>query len=228
MSAPLRLVIFDVDGTLVDSQADILAAMAHAFAAVDAAMPPRAAVLGIVGLSLPQAMARLAPHLPEADHAGMIARYKAAYMGLRAANGVAASSPLYPHVADMLAEIHKWDAVLMGVATGKSARGLAKLIDGHGLAHHFVTRQVADHHPSKPHPSMLRAALAETGVAPRDAVMVGDTTYDMEMARAAGIAAVGVSWGYHDVAALTPLADAMIDDMRDLPAVLNGFAGRAR
>ena len=87
--------------------------------------------------------------------------------------------------------------VLLGIATGKSRRGLDKLIEGHGLEGLFVTQQVADFHPSKPHPSMILQAMADTGVAPAQTVMIGDTGYDMEMAAAAGVPGIGVTWGYH-------------------------------
>lgn len=215
----LRLVIFDVDGTLVDSQGDILAAMGAAFAQAGQPAPDRAQVLGIVGLSLDVAIPQLAPGLPGDMHARMVDWYKDAYMQLRAQGGVQASSPLYPHVRPVLDALHARPETLLGVATGKSRRGLDKLLDGHGLRHLFLTRQVSDHHPSKPHPSMLLAALSETGVEPQDAVMVGDTEFDIEMARAAGIPAIGVSWGYHPRARLSG-ARHVIDDIRALPDIL--------
>nr|WP_309503055.1 HAD-IA family hydrolase [uncultured Roseovarius sp.] len=219
MSHPLRLVIFDVDGTLVDSQDDIARAMAHAFDSVGAPVPERSAILGIVGLSLDVAMARLAPDLDTATHARLVDGYKAAYMSLRATAGTAQSSPLYPGARAVLDTLHAEPETLLGVATGKSRRGLDKLLEGHGLEAMFVTQQVADFHPSKPHPAMIAAALAETGVDARAAVMVGDTSYDMEMAKAAGIAAIGVSWGYHPVSALGA-ADLVIDRFSDLPGAL--------
>jgi phosphoglycolate phosphatase len=219
MTGRLRLVIFDVDGTLVDSQGDILAAMRAGFEAVGEVAPPRETILGIVGLSLDVAVARLAPHLPEAARREIVEGYKAAYMTLRAGQGVALSSPLYPQARETLDALRGVPEVLLGVATGKSARGLAKLVEGHALEGYFVTRQVADHHPSKPHPAMLRAALAETGVDPRDAVMVGDTSYDMEMARAAGIAGIGVTWGYHRAEALGAAAR-LVGDFGQLGTVL--------
>ncbi len=219
MSPPLRLIVFDVDGTLVDSQGDIVAAMAHAFDRADHPLPDRAAILSVVGLSLDVAVARLAPGLPAARHAQMVDWYKDAYVNLRARNGIAESSPLYPYALDTLAALHAVPENLLGVATGKSRRGLDKLLDGHGLRPFFVTAQVADHHPSKPHPAMLHAALSATGVAARDAVMVGDTVYDMEMARAAGVPFVGVSWGYHAPAALSGAA-AVLEDFRALPATV--------
>jgi phosphoglycolate phosphatase len=216
----LRLVVFDVDGTLVDSQADILGAMAAAFGALGLPGPEREAVLGIVGLSLDHAMPRLAPDLPASAHAELVYRYKEAYAGLRARGRVNETSPLYPGTRQMLERLAREAEVLLGIATGKSRRGLDVLLEAHGLTHHFVTQQVADHHPSKPHPSMLRAALAETGVEARDAVMVGDTSYDMDMARAAGMRAVGVRWGYHADPALAA-ADVLIDSCADLPGALD-------
>jgi phosphoglycolate phosphatase len=173
------------------------------------------------------AVARLAPHLPADVRARIVADYKTAYMGLRAEAGVAHSSPLYPHARATLEALHAVPETLLGVATGKSARGLDKLLDGHDLRPYFVTRQVADHHPSKPHPSMIRAALAETGVAPENAVMVGDTSFDMEMAQAAGITGIGVSWGYHRPEALGAAAR-IVEDFRDLAGVLEDVWGGMR
>lgn len=214
-----RLVIFDVDGTLVDSQGDIVASMHHAFAEFGAPAPARAAIVGIIGLSLNVAMARLAPDLDARSHDALVEAYKRSYMSLRAQAGAAQSSPLFPGTRAMLDDIAARDDLLLGVATGKSRRGLDKLIDGHGLHGLFVTQQVADHHPSKPHPAMLHAALDEAGVNARDAVMIGDTTFDMDMARAAGIRAVGVSWGYHPVADLQ--CDHLLNSWADLPACLS-------
>lgn len=216
----LRLAIFDVDGTLVDSQADILAAMGRAFGEVNQPAPSRDDILGIVGLSLEVAMPRLAPGLPPETYAQMVDGYKNSYVKLRAASGAAKSSPLYPNVRAVLDQLHAVPETLLGVATGKSRRGLDKLLQGHDLHSYFVTQQVSDHHPSKPHPSMIETALSETGVDPRHAVMVGDTSFDMDMARAAGIAAIGVSWGYHPVDHLGA-ANQVIDDIRSLPALLS-------
>ena len=217
MSGDLRLVVFDVDGTLIDSQAHILAAMAAAFAGSGLALPPREAVLGIVGLSLPVAVARLAPAAAPDVLAAMVARYKDAF----AANRDATTAPPYPGALAALQMLAGQPETLLGVATGKSRRGLNHLFDLHGLQGLFHTTQVADDHPSKPHPAMLLAALRETGVAPWAAVMVGDTSYDMEMARAAGLRAVGVAWGYHTAQALHAAgADCVIDSYADLPAAL--------
>lgn len=193
-----RLVIFDVDGTLVDSQDLILAAMQAAFASEGLIAPPRPAVLAIVGLSLPEAIARLAPGQPQDRQERIVSAYKASFGPLRAER----TAPLYPGAHAALATLRARPDVRLGIATGKSARGLRHLLAAHDLSGAFVTEQVADDHPSKPHPSMVLAALDAAGVAAGDAVMVGDTTYDMEMARAAGVTAIGVAWGYHAAADL--------------------------
>ena len=219
MTDRLRLVIFDVDGTLVDSQADILGAMAASFAMQGLDEPPREAVLSIVGLSLTEAMARLVPDLPVVLRDKLVAGYKQSYMRSRLDSDTRQTSPLYPGARDVLDLLSRQSHTLLGVATGKSQRGLDALIASHGLEGLFLTRQVADHHPSKPHPSMLLAAMRETGVDPADAIMVGDTSYDMDMARAAGIRGIGVSWGYHAPAALTS-ASCVIDRFDDLPVRL--------
>ena len=215
----LRAVIFDVDGTLVDSQADILAAMSGAFEAEGLVAPSRDAVLGIVGLSLDVAIPMLARG---ADHAAcmrMVQGYKDAYAGLRRLLGADVSSPLYAGAREALLSLKGKDEVLLGVATGKSRRGLEKLIEAHGLDGMFLTRQVADDHPSKPNPSMIFQAMADLGVEARDTVMIGDTSFDMDMARAAGVGFIGVAWGYHEVARLAG-ADVIIENFAQLEGAL--------
>ena len=190
-----RLVVFDCDGTLVDGQAAICDTMDEAFAAAKLGAPDRNEVRRMVGLSLPQALRILAPDASENAHAIALEAYKAGYRERRV-TGIL-EEPLYDGMAAL---IERLDAAgwLLGVATGKSDRGLHACLDMHGIKHRFVTLQTADRHPSKPHPAMLEEALAEAGVAAADAVMVGDTSFDMDMARAAGVRAIGVAWGYHE------------------------------
>ncbi len=218
MSAPLRLVLFDVDGTLVDSQGSIVSAMTASFQAASLPVPDRPAILSIVGLSLPHAIARLAPEQCDTVQHDLVEGYKAAYHAQRLEQG-AASSPLYPGAFEILQALHAIPEVLLGVATGKSQRGLDALLEAHALEQFFVTRQVADHHPSKPHPSMIDTARSDTGVAASDTVMVGDTSFDMEMAKAAGVAGIGVSWGYHHRTALKD-AQCVVETFDQLPGVL--------
>jgi len=216
----LRLVVFDVDGTLVDSQAHILAAMARAFAAAGRPSPPREAVLGIVGLSLPVAMARLSPEAPS-DVPVLVDAYREAFATLRLSGDGAALSPLYPRALDCLRALSSEPWTLLGVATGKSRRGLTHLFELHGLGSTFQTVQVADDHPSKPHPAMLDACLSETGADAARSIMIGDTTYDIEMGLSAGFRTIGVSWGYHPADALHAAgAHQVIDDFAALSSVL--------
>ncbi|GGD24641.1 HAD-IA family hydrolase [Sinisalibacter lacisalsi] len=220
----LSLVVFDVDGTLIDSQDIIVTAMHRAFADAGRPLPARAAVLSVVGLSLHDAVARLAPELDAGAVDETVARYRAAFIALREETGGEAASPLYPGARAVVEALHARPEVLLGVATGKARRGLDHAFAGHDLDRFFVTRQTADLHPSKPHPAMLEAALAETGVAPGRAVMVGDTTFDIEMARGAGVLPIGVAWGYHPPEALHSAGAAfVIESFAQLPAVLEQF-----
>ncbi len=196
----LRLAIFDCDGTLVDSQHSIVAAMQGAFDAAAMPCPARADILSIVGLSLPQAMARLLPDADMGFHDLMVAHYKRCFFDMRAAGAV--REPLYEGISDLLDAL---DAAgwLLAIATGKSDRGLAAVLAYHDLSRRFVSLQTADRHPSKPHPAMIDAALAETGAQAEHAVMIGDTSFDMVMACAAGVRPLGVGWGYHGADELT-------------------------
>ncbi|EBA18328.1 HAD-superfamily hydrolase, subfamily IA, variant 1 [Roseobacter sp. SK209-2-6] len=216
MSQDLKLILFDVDGTLADSQNAISSAMESAFMGVGLPAPARPEILSIVGLSLPLAIADLASEQDDRTQSQLVEGYKRAYMQARLRAG-ADHSPLFPGAAEILKELNAVPEYLLGVATGKSQRGLDALIAAHGLEC-FVTRQVADHHPSKPHPSMIFAALAETGVEPQNAVMIGDTAFDIEMGRAAGVATVAVTWGYHQAETLG--ADHTISGFQELKPLL--------
>ncbi|WP_068118487.1 HAD-IA family hydrolase [Tropicimonas marinistellae] len=219
--SPLRLVVFDVDGTLVDSQAHILGAMARAYDALGLEAPSRDAVLGIVGLSLPVAMERLSPDIEPDRRVALVEAYKDSFSSIRQTGAPERMSPLYPGARDVVDMLLGRDDLMVGLATGKSRRGLDHLLAAHGLTGAFATEQVADHHPSKPHPSMLLTALVETGAEARDAVMIGDTTFDIEMGRAAGFETIGVSWGYHPAQDLLRAgAGAVIDRYEDLPAAI--------
>lgn len=195
----IRLAVFDCDGTLVDGQGAICAAMETAFAAAGLPAPDRHAIRRIVGLSLPHAIQRLIPAAGTQAQHQVVEAYKAAYRAARADGSLA--EPLFDGIADLLAGLRR-DGWELAVATGKSDRGLGHCLATHGLAGHFASLQTADRHPSKPHPAMLEAALAEVMALPEHAAMIGDTAYDMQMAVACGVRAIGVDWGYHDAAEL--------------------------
>ncbi|CAD7336448.1 HAD-IA family hydrolase [Sphingomonadales bacterium 56] len=194
-----RLAVFDCDGTLVDSQHSICTAMTLAFEGEKLAVPDRATILSVVGLSLPLAIARLLPEAEADFHDHLSESYKRAFQQMRRDNAV--SEPLYPGIAELIRQLDA-DGWLLGVATGKSDRGLNLCLSHHGIHAHFVTLQTADRHPSKPHPSMLLTAMADAGAVPETTVMIGDTSYDIDMALNAGTRALGVGWGYHPPADL--------------------------
>lgn len=225
----MNLVIFDCDGTLVDSQHIIVAAMTRAFEGEGLEPLPAQTVLSIVGLSLPLAVARLLPHASTETVEAVSEGYRSAFGVLR--RNPAHHEPLYPGLLEIIHDLSARDDVLLGVATGKSVRGVTALFERMDLSDHFFTIQTADTHPSKPHPSMLLTAMGEAGVAPDATIMIGDTTYDMEMARAADVCALGVGWGYHPSDALAAAgAHAVSADAAalhgELLARLGGAAGR--
>lgn len=214
----LRLVIFDVDGTLVDSQDHIVEAQRRAFSAHGLPIPTRERSLSVVGLSLPEAFAALVG--ADGPIEALAASYKAAWFALRGEPGY--REALYPGAADAVAALSARSGVALGLATGKSRKGVERLLEAQGWRSVFKTVQTADDHPSKPHPAMLRAALTEARVAASASVFVGDTSYDMEMAQAAGVPAIGVAWGYHEARALTAAGAATIArDFADLGTILS-------
>lgn len=219
----VRLAIFDCDGTLVDSQANICMAMEHAFEETGRVPPPRSAIRRTVGLSLVEIMRALIPGADESTHVEMAEQYRASYLYLRE-QGLE-QEPLYDGMAALLSEL---DATgwLLGVATGKSDRGLHRCLDHHGITGLFVTLQTADRHPSKPDPSMIHQALADSGAGAYQAVMIGDTVFDILMGRAAHCRTIGVGWGYHPPEELRSAgADMVVETMDELKAALEAMHG---
>ena len=190
-----KLAVFDVDGTLVDSRRSIADAMAMAFVSLSLPPPAYEETRKIVGLSLRPAIAVLAPDLPEARYAALADAYKDAFVANRAAGHF---EPLYAGARDLVARLRE-DGWRLGVATGKARRGVDAFLDTHGFTGWFDAAFCADDGPGKPDPHMLRLVIDAVGAHPRDTVMIGDTSFDMTMARSADVYAQGVAWGFHTV-----------------------------
>lgn len=213
----MRLILFDCDGTLVDSQHMIVAAMEQAFLAAKLEPPSRARILSIVGRSLHEAMV----DLTDADHPveDMVAAYRKSFFELRSKSDH--HEPLYDGARDCILALAARDDIVLGIATGKSRRGVDAILELHDLHDRFVTIQTADNAPSKPNPAMIHQALDETGLRAADTTLIGDTSFDMLMAQNASIAALGVTWGYHDPNELKQAgASHLFDSFPDLQSFL--------
>jgi len=216
----VKLVVFDMDGTLIDTQALIAEHMATTFAEAQLPVPSPAQVRRIIGLSLPKAMAQLLGS-QDVELADQLAeRYRAHYRAsLVSAEG---REGLFPGAREALDLLKGQAETVLGIATGKGLSGVHRLTELHGIAGHFSTLQTPDHNPSKPHPGMMLRAMAETGVDKDHTVIIGDTTFDIEMGKAAGAKAIGVTWGYHHSDELRAAgADILIDDYAELVSAID-------
>jgi phosphoglycolate phosphatase len=205
----VRLILFDCDGTLVDSQHVIVETMNRASRSHGQPPPSAENIRRIVGLTLEPAIAVLAPALRDEDHLTLAELYRQHFVALRQAGDV--DEPMFDGAREVLDALSA-RGILLGVATGKGMRGLKFVLEHHGLTNRFITLQTADSHPSKPHPSMVKQALRETGAAAEETWLIGDTSFDMQMASAAGVRPVGVAWGYHPVSALEAAGASVVLD----------------
>jgi phosphoglycolate phosphatase len=215
----VSLAVFDIDGTLVDSQHGIVHAMSEAFDAVSLPAPNHADIRRVVGLKLENAVARLLP-VPDWDLAHRIANfYRESFVSLRRRADY--HEPLYPGALETLTALQR-SGLTLGVATGKNRRGVMVTLEKHRLTGVFSTINTADDGPGKPDPAMLLAAMKEVGAVPQETVMIGDTTYDMDMARSAETHALGVSWGYHNAEELNEAgASGILENFSDLAVILD-------
>ncbi len=215
------LIVFDCDGTLADSQHVITEAMRFAFQSAGLVAPDRSSVLRIVGLSLNEAVAALAPDQCEMKRDDVVRVFRERSAALRL--NPAMREPMFQGAASLLRALAEREDVVLGLATGKSRRGVARIIEQNNLHGLFATIQTADDAPSKPHPAMLAQAMKETGASPETTVMIGDTSYDMLMAASANAASIGVTWGYHTKAELRRAGAKMIvHNFAELGHALNG------
>ncbi len=221
----MKLAVFDVDGTLVDSRAILKQASDRAFTALGLTPPPYDELRQIVGLSLREGLTILAP-----DHSAdvvdaLVDYYKSSFGDLH--RDPAFVEPLYDGAAALLDRL-KADGWRIAMATGKSRRGVETIVAMHGWADLFDSTHCADDGPGKPHPAMLLEAMAALGAEPTCTVMIGDTAHDIGMARAAGVRAVGVTWGFHTRAEIEASgADIVVDTFSELAEELERFGARA-
>jgi phosphoglycolate phosphatase len=219
----MKLAIFDIDGTLIDSRRIIHDAMLHAYDRCGLADPGFDRIRKVVGLGLRQAFSALEPDAPEDMLAALESAYVEGFVILRETEE--GREPLYDGALELLEQLHRrgWK---LGVATGKSRRGLANIFRMHGLARLFHASACADDGPGKPHPFMVEENLRLIGACREDTLVIGDATHDMAMARAAGVRAVGVSWGFAQAEELS-LAGAheLHHDYPSLTKALAAFGG---
>ena len=196
----MKLIMFDCDGTLVDSAGLIHGCMERTFAEAALPLPAPDATRGVIGLSLDLAIARLLAREVDEAIGALVQRYKHHFVAMRAEAEFREN--LYDGIGELIAGLAARDDVLIGMVTGKSRRGVTAVFETHGFGAHFLTVRTADDCPSKPHPAMVLECCAETGIDPQDTLVVGDAIYDMQMARSAKAGAIGVAWGYSTADAL--------------------------
>jgi phosphoglycolate phosphatase len=196
----VQLILFDCDGTLIDSQHLIVEAMGRTFAAHGMAAPPRAEIAHTIGLSVHECMRQLVPAGSDEVWDKLVMSYREHFNILRAAPG--AAEEMFKGARHAVSVLAQRPDVLLGIATGKSRRGVQRFLEREGWTGMFATVQTADDAPSKPHPGMILNAMAETGARSGQTVMIGDTTHDILMANAAGVTGIGVAWGNHSEKAL--------------------------
>lgn len=215
------LVVFDCDGTLIDSGHNIVTAMCEAWQHYDLEPPPANDIRRIVGLKLDEAIAKLMPPDCDVDTGNLVDAYIEAFSRFRDQPDYV--EPLYPGIRECLEHLSE-AGFQLGVATGKSRRGLLRTLGQHGLDERFAVLKTADDGPGKPNPHILLDAIAETGATPEKTAMIGDTIYDMIMAKDAAAAAIGVSWGYHETDELTNAgAKTILNNCSELPPELQNL-----
>jgi phosphoglycolate phosphatase len=217
----VNLIVFDWDGTLIDSKGHIVRAMQAAFVAQSLPAPAESDVCDIIGLGLGVAVQRLGRHLSQSRQQAVAAAYRAFYLQQE-------DSPPVPFagVGETLAALRA-AGFRLAVATGKSRRGLTRSMDENGLTAYFDATRCSDEAPSKPDPRMLQDIMLDLDAQPHETLMVGDTEHDLLMARAAGTHAAGVCFGVlprERLRALTPAF--LLEDIRELPARLHCMPGR--
>ena len=218
----MRLVIFDLDGTLIDSVALIVETVTNAFRAVDEPVPDEREIRAISGITARDAMAYLAPWATPERITVILESYRAHYRGQA---GVS-REPLFAGALEALDRLQARRDTILAVATGKGYNGAVTLLERHGIIGRFHSIETPDHNRGKPDPQMIETAMSKAGATQAKTVMIGDTVHDMRMAKAAGVGAVGVTWGYHERdQLLAEGADIVIDSFDKLDGAIDQLLG---
>ena len=215
----MRLVVFDCDGTLVDSQQSIVKATEEALAAFNLPPPERERILRAVGLPVEAAMRRHAPQVNEETLADISHKFRNIYNELNQQDD--RGQVMFDGMRELIGALAQEQDTLLGIVTMKSRRGLHRVVDAYDIRGAFKTLKSADDGPGKPAPDLLLAAMDECAMTPAQTVMVGDTGFDMLMAKAAKAHAVGVAWGYQDIDEMEEGgADVIAHTPQELAAIL--------
>jgi phosphoglycolate phosphatase len=220
----MRLIIFDMDGTLIDSVGLIVETVTAAFSAINEPVPTETAIRAISGITAREAMGILAPSASPARVAEILDSYRAHY---RERAGVA-REPMFQGALDALDRLQRRKDTILAVATGKGYQGAVTLLQRHNILERFHSVETPDHNRGKPDPQMIETAMEKAGASRAETVMIGDTVHDMRMAKAAGVKAIGVAWGYHTVFDLNEAgADAIIESFGELDTAIDEVLGMA-
>lgn len=221
----MKLIVFDVDGTLVDSVTLIVRTVTDAFTAIDEPVPTETAIRSISGLTLNVAMQVLAPAASPERAGQIVESYRAHY---HRGAGVEAE-PLFAGALAALDRLQQRPDTILAVATGKGYRGAVTLLERHAILDRFHSVQTPDHNRGKPDPQMIETAMEKAGASKSETVMIGDTVHDMRMAKAAGVQAIGVAWGYHEITDLLAAgADSIIESFDELDGAIDELLTEGR
>ncbi len=214
----MPLIIFDMDGTLIDSVALIVETVTDAFSSINEPPPTETAIRAISGITAHEAMRILAPEVPDARVEQILDSYRTQY---RQRAGLE-REPLFKGALVALDRLQQRKDTILAVATGKGYKGAVTLLERHSLLDRFHSIQTPDHNRGKPDPQMIETAMQKAGATQAETVMIGDTTHDMRMAKAAGVKALGVAWGYHEVTELNAAgADMVIENFDQLDTAID-------
>ncbi|MDG1154189.1 MAG: HAD-IA family hydrolase [Alphaproteobacteria bacterium] len=219
----MRLIIFDCDGTLVDSQKSIMNAIVTAWESFGLNPPKLSSVLQVIGLTIQDSVRVLEPDLNENDYGKLEKEFYSAFVNLNEQAKI--EEELFPNVVETLNVLND-DKSYLAVLTGKGNLGLQNTFKNKNIGEYFIATKTSDCGPGKPNPQTMNELIAELGVEKESVVMIGDTTHDILTAKNAGVKSIGVSFGYHSVGELVKAgANEIVDDFSNLPSVIDTLLG---